>query len=136
MSIKLRVIVVSADAQLTQGGWCVRFDTPGPIVRDSTGRPHSWDVRADWRSPEPACSAVMTSGYRTFRRFPVWFFNLPPADNNLPLPDDRPPYATTQMTVLGFIDDRNSLPARWRFLGHLAAAVWVLWWMGRVPLVP
>lgn len=105
--IVMLAVLRLADAQLTQGGWCVRFDTPGPIVRDSTGRPHSWDVRADWRSPDPACSAVMTSGYRTFRRFPVWFFNLPPADNNLPLPDDRPPYATTQMTVLGFIDARG-----------------------------
>jgi len=45
----------------------------------------------------------MTSGYDTFKRFPVWFFNLPPADNNLPEPDDRPPYATTSMTVAGFI---------------------------------
>ena len=41
-----------ADAQFVKGGWCVRFDTPQQIVRDGTGRPHSWDVRADWRSPE------------------------------------------------------------------------------------
>lgn len=93
-----------ADAQLTQGGWCVRFETPAPIVKDSTGRPHSWDVRADWRSPDPACSAVLTSPWTEYKRFPVWFFNLPPADNNLPTPDDRPPYATLKMTVLGFID--------------------------------
>ena len=66
------------DAQLTQGGLCVRFDPPAPIVKDSTGRPHSWDVRADWRSPDPACSAVMTTGWTEFKRFPVWFFNLPP----------------------------------------------------------
>lgn len=40
------------------------------------------------------------------------------------------------VAVLGFLDDRSSLPARWRFLGHLAAAVWVLAWMDRVPPVP
>jgi hypothetical protein len=93
-----------ADAQMTQGGWCVRFDTPAPIVRDSTGRPHSWDVRADWRSPDPSCSAVMTSGYDVFKRFPVWFYNLPPTDGNPPTADDRPPYVTLKMTVVGFLD--------------------------------
>ena len=40
------------------------------------------------------------------------------------------------VAVLGFVDDRSSLPARWRFLGHLAAATWVLGWMGPVPPVP
>ena len=40
------------------------------------------------------------------------------------------------IATLGFIDDRSSLPARWRFLGHLAAAVWVLAWMGPIPPVP
>ena len=101
-------LVRIADAQMTQGGWCVRFDTPAPIVKDSTGRIHSWDVRADWRSADPACSAVITSGYHTFKRFPAWFYNLPPTDNNPPTADDRPPYATLKMTVLGFIDARES----------------------------
>ena len=40
------------------------------------------------------------------------------------------------VAMLGFVDDRSSLPARWRFLGHLAAAIWVLGWMGPVPPVP
>ena len=40
------------------------------------------------------------------------------------------------VAVLGFMDDRSSLPARWRFLGHAAAAAWVLWWMDRIPQVP
>ncbi|MGE0862684.1 MAG: hypothetical protein AB7P34_02180 [Vicinamibacterales bacterium] len=102
--IVLLALVRIVDAQMTTGGWCVRFDTPRPIVRDSTGRPHSWDVRADWRSPNPRCSAVMTSGYGAFKRFPVWFFNLPPIDNNLPTADDRPPYTTATMTVTGVID--------------------------------
>lgn len=93
-----------ADASFTEGGWCVRFEPSRPLVRDATGRPHSWDVRADWQSPDPQCSAVMTRGYDTFKRFPAWFFNLPPADNNLPVPEDRPPYATTRMTVVGFLD--------------------------------
>ena len=44
--------------------------------------------------------------------------------------------AGTLVAVLGFIDDHSSLSARWRFLGHAAAAVWVLWWMDRIPQVP
>ena len=40
------------------------------------------------------------------------------------------------VAVLGFADDRCSLPARWRFAGHLVAAIWVLGWMGAVPSVP
>jgi len=40
------------------------------------------------------------------------------------------------VAVLGFLDDRSSLPARWRFLGHLAAAAWVMAWLGQVPAVP
>ena len=40
------------------------------------------------------------------------------------------------VAMLGFLDDRSNLPARWRFLGHAASAAWVLWWMGRIPQVP
>ena len=44
--------------------------------------------------------------------------------------------AGTVVAVLGFIDDRSSLAARWRFLGHAAAAAWVVFWMDRIPQVP
>jgi hypothetical protein len=60
-------------------------------------------VRADWRSPAPQCSAILTRPYREFKEFPVWFFNLPPTDHNLPRPDDRPPYAVLDMTVAGYL---------------------------------
>jgi hypothetical protein len=112
-SRRARALVVAlallriADAQFTQGGWCVRFDPPEQIVRDGTGRPHSWDVRADWRAPNPQCSAVMTTGWNVFKRFPVWFYNMPPTDRNPPAADDRPPYATLKMTVLGYLDAKQ-----------------------------
>lgn len=40
------------------------------------------------------------------------------------------------VAVLGYLDDRSSLPARWRFAGHLAAALWVMAWLGPLPKVP
>src|SRR6185295_18024577 len=77
-----------------QDGWCVRFEPSRPYVRDATGAPHAWDLRADWRAADPACSAIMTRPYANDREFPAWFFNLPPAvDNAWPEPQDRPPEA-------------------------------------------
>ena len=40
------------------------------------------------------------------------------------------------VAALGFIDDRRPLKPRWRFLGHLVAAIWVLAWLGPLPSVP
>jgi Fuc2NAc and GlcNAc transferase len=40
------------------------------------------------------------------------------------------------VALLGYIDDRSHLSARWRFLGHAAAAVWALVWIGPMPPVP
>ncbi len=40
------------------------------------------------------------------------------------------------VAILGFLDDRSSLPAGKRFLGHLAAGIWVLVWLGGVPRIP
>ena len=89
---------------LAQDGWCVQFDTAKPLVTDSTGRIHSWDVRADWLSDSPRCSAIMTRPFREYREFPVWFFNMPPTDNNLPQLEDRPPFAEFDMTVAGYLE--------------------------------
>lgn len=44
--------------------------------------------------------------------------------------------AGSLVAVLGFVDDRMSLPARVRFTGHLMAAAWTLWWLGHIPPVP
>ena len=101
------MVKVLAALLLGQEGWCVRFDTATPIVSRSTGRIHGWDVRADWRSPDPNCSAVMTRGYSEFKKFPAWFFNLPPADANLPGPGDRPPDAKVEMSVVGYLETRS-----------------------------
>lgn len=38
------------------------------------------------------------------------------------------------LALIGFLDDRSPVPVAWRLAGHLAAAVWVLWWLGGPPL--
>lgn len=40
------------------------------------------------------------------------------------------------IAVLGFLDDQGHIAARWRLLGHFAAAIWALLWLGGLPPVP
>lgn len=40
------------------------------------------------------------------------------------------------VAVVGLLDDRAPLPARWRFLAHGVASIWALWLMGGIPPVP
>lgn len=51
-----------------------------------------------------------------------------------------PPAATVALAgggcvvaAIGFVDDRWNLPARWRLLAHLAAAAWLIAWLGELP---
>ncbi|MDO8677383.1 MAG: hypothetical protein Q7R30_02310 [Acidobacteriota bacterium] len=93
---------------LVQDGWCLRFTSPVPLFVEGVTVPHSWDVRADWRSPTPKCSAIMTSDYPELERFPAWFYNLPPANFRDPVrPGDRPPGATSRLDLDGFIDAKQ-----------------------------
>jgi hypothetical protein len=87
----------------TQEGWCVRFEPVRPYAIGQTGVPHAWDVRADWRSLNPVCSAIQTRPYHSQAEFPAWFFNLPPAGDGFPVAADRPPGAVTRMVVTGFL---------------------------------
>ena len=80
----------------------------GPFARDAGRAPHAWDMRADWRSPEPACSAIMTRSYRDLRGFPGVV--LQPAAATATAgrsPADRPPDATVAM-------QRSRIPGRAR----------------------
>jgi hypothetical protein len=98
----------AAGALLVQDGWCVRFDPDFPYAKNATGRPHAWDLRADWRSADPACSAVMTRSYHELAEFPAWFFNLPPASDSWPSATERPPGARVGMSVRGFLHARDA----------------------------
>lgn len=41
--------------------------------------------------------------------------------------------AGTGVAVIGFLDDHGHIPAGWRLLGHFAAAIWALFWLGGLP---
>jgi hypothetical protein len=89
-----------ASIALVQDGWCARVEPSRPYVTDGTGVPKNWDVRADWLSPDPRCSAIATRAYLTDDAFPVWFFNLPSATKDTgPSPEDIPPLAVTHLTM-------------------------------------
>lgn len=40
------------------------------------------------------------------------------------------------VAVIGFADDHNHIAARWRLLGHFAAAAWALFWLGGLAPIP
>lgn len=41
--------------------------------------------------------------------------------------------AGAAIALLGFLDDHGHIAARWRLLGHFAAAAWALFWLGGLP---
>ena len=94
---------VAAATLFVPDGWCLRFVPAHAYVKDGGGAPHAWDLRADWRTADPACSAIMTRPFERLDDFPAWFFNLPPVNDDALQKGDRPPDATTAMTVLGFL---------------------------------
>jgi hypothetical protein len=116
---------IGASALFVQDGWCVRFTPERPYVKDGTGAPHAWDLRADWRAADPVCSAVMTRSYRDLFEFPAWFFNLPPPNDSWPEPEDRPPGARVGMSVRGFLYARDAGVLRIETRGDEAASMQV-----------
>jgi hypothetical protein len=66
---------VCAPFVLVQDGLCVRVTTPG-----RSDALKNWDVRTDWRSADPACSAIADRPYREERELPIWLpFSFPQA---------------------------------------------------------
>ena len=74
---------VFSSVAFVQDGLCVRVTAPAADGRDVTVK--NWDVRTDWRSPDPACSAIATRAFVEERLFPVWLpFNFPQAKSDTP----------------------------------------------------
>jgi hypothetical protein len=91
-----------------QDGWCVTFEPARPFAKDAGRVPHAWDLRTDWRAPDPVCSAIMTRSYGNISDFPAWFFNLPPPNDSWPIPADLPPAATVAMRIHGYVTTHSA----------------------------
>jgi hypothetical protein len=102
------LIKIAAAIFLQQQGWCVTFVPPYPMVRDSTGKPHSWDLRADWLADDPACSAIMTRSYGDTGQLPVWFYNLPPPDDAVVRAGFSPGEIPVRVSVSGYVRVRDA----------------------------
>jgi hypothetical protein len=113
-SVRILIVLLLAwkatlAAAVVQDGWCLRFTSPTPLFVNGERVPHAWDVRADWRSDIPRCSAVMTRGYPWIDRFPVWFYNLPPANWLEPAKEhERPPFVTVAIDVEGYLHNGSA----------------------------
>ena len=65
-------------------GLCARFATGAPLageiqtipIEEPRGILRSWDLRADWRGADPACTAIVDRSYADAKAFPAWFVNL------------------------------------------------------------
>ena len=101
------LIKIGAPFVVQQQGWCLTIVPPKPMVRESRGKPHAWDVRADWLAADPACSAVMTRSYRDSSEIPAWFFNLPPPDDAVVRDGYHPGQIPVALGGSGFITVGN-----------------------------
>jgi hypothetical protein len=96
-------IKIGAAVTLQQEGWCIAFEPPYPMVRDSTGKPHAWDLRADWLADDPVCSAIMTRSYHDAFELPAWFYNLPPPGDAVVRDGFHPGEIPVRVRGYGFI---------------------------------
>ena len=87
---------------LVQEGLCVRVSAPNADGRMVTVK--NWDVRTDWLSPDPACSAIATRSFVEERLFPVWLpFSFPAAKAATPS-GNKSPGTVAQLTISGTLD--------------------------------
>jgi hypothetical protein len=82
--VSLLALKAIASIAAPQHGLCARFTTAAPFhgvistidIDEPAGMLRSWDVRADWRSASPRCTAIFDRPYVARERFPIWFVNL------------------------------------------------------------
>ena len=82
--VALLAVKCMGAALLTQQGLCARFTTASPFrtevltipIDEPDGFLRSWDVRAGWRTPAPACTAIVARPFATVSSFPAWFLNI------------------------------------------------------------
>src|SRR3954466_1886219 len=87
--LALLFVKIGDTSVLTQQGLCAAFSTTAPYstevltipIEEPRGVLRSWDVRADMRSDNPACTAIVDRPYNEASAFPAWFVNLTDFDS-------------------------------------------------------
>jgi hypothetical protein len=75
----------AVSSTLVQDGLCVRVFPARAGADGAITALKNWDVRTDWRSAEPACSAIADRPYVEDRQFPLWLlYNFPVAGHETP----------------------------------------------------
>jgi hypothetical protein len=59
-------------AAFTQDGFCVRVVPLKPVLHPAPGALKNWDLRTDWLSADPTCTAIADRPYVEERLFPLW----------------------------------------------------------------
>lgn len=80
----LLVWKIATGATAGQQGLCAAAFAQRPLdgtamtmrIEEPSGALRSWDVRADWRSPSPVCTAILTRPLPALHDFPAWFLNM------------------------------------------------------------
>ncbi len=84
VAIVCLLIVKIGSVLLQQEGLCAKFSTTSPLattiqtipIDEPAGFLRSWDVRADWTSTAPRCTAIIDRAYSSATEFPAWFVNI------------------------------------------------------------
>ena len=57
---------------LTQDGLCARVIPLRPVLHSTSGALKNWDLRTDWLTADPRCTAITDRPYVDERLFPLW----------------------------------------------------------------
>jgi Fuc2NAc and GlcNAc transferase len=88
------------------------------------------NARSSHSIPTPRGGGVAIVLAFTLALFILWFARLMTFPAFLGITG-----AGSLIAVIGFMDDHGHIAARWRLLGHFAASIWLLFWLGGLPVV-
>ncbi|HJU41793.1 MAG TPA: hypothetical protein VJ691_03225 [Vicinamibacterales bacterium] len=116
--VQLAVIALLAwkavSSTLVQDGLCVRVLPTRAGADGHVTVLKNWDVRTDWRSPEPVCSAIADRPYLEDREFPLWLlYNFAVAGHDTPQ-GGEPRRAEGRLVMTGMVTvDADGVLSLW-----------------------
>ncbi|EJN18786.1 UDP-N-acetylmuramyl pentapeptide phosphotransferase/UDP-N-acetylglucosamine-1-phosphate transferase [Pseudomonas sp. GM78] len=114
-------VIVAASFSLT---WALRRYALSRSLMDIP------NARSSHSVPTPRGGGVAIVLAFTLALLMLWLARLMPSQAFLGIAG-----AGTLIAVIGFMDDHGHIAARWRLLGHFAASIWLLFWLGGLPVI-